>query len=542
MRNDLVTGNAVGGKSFRGNVGYSSPDDFRGALGSDDLFSFRRDSLGAGAAGLGLRGTSSLQYQYSYTTSNQFGNRAGQAPGGLSRLGTSTSADKTEFLPTPRVPTRVSTSEFSGLGQGWNELAPRMGTLRSTAAFNSTQGLNPSIIGQRETRTGLESLTASNLLGIRSVQARKSDLPRSQVAPVPAVNTQQKVDPKTGRIAPIDPLNPSNETGQPGDLNKEVRTAYTDLLDRLDKSSGGKTLPATRDQPGDKPGEKPIEKFTVPPIDKPGTDKPVLDKPADAPAWESRLHTLRDQLEAARTKRDAEPGSRGEKNSDAMMSKDKSKDKAGGKSSGKSRSGADKNAKNAEKNKDAANAFISDFDAETIQMIKDVAAPVNAYVVTTADKDLYSRYMIQGASLLADGMYFDAEEQFARCLAVSPGDPMASAARINSQLGAALFLSAAVNAQTLFEKHPEVIGIRYTGNTMPNPTRLATISQVLRERLAVAKKDGLAAARDAGLLLAYVGYQLSDKAMTAEGFASLEEMDDSKTDALTPLLKAVWLR
>ena len=43
-RNLLVTGNVAAGRGFRGSVGYTAAADFRGAVGSDDLFRFRADS------------------------------------------------------------------------------------------------------------------------------------------------------------------------------------------------------------------------------------------------------------------------------------------------------------------------------------------------------------------------------------------------------------------------------------------------------------------------------------------------------------------
>ncbi|MEM9881623.1 MAG: hypothetical protein AAF800_01745 [Planctomycetota bacterium] len=46
-RNDLITGNVAGGFGFRGDVGYTAPGAFRDALGSDDLFAFRANSLGS---------------------------------------------------------------------------------------------------------------------------------------------------------------------------------------------------------------------------------------------------------------------------------------------------------------------------------------------------------------------------------------------------------------------------------------------------------------------------------------------------------------
>jgi hypothetical protein len=47
FRNALVTGNVIGGREFRGDVGYSAAGDFRGRLGSDDFFSFQRNSAGS---------------------------------------------------------------------------------------------------------------------------------------------------------------------------------------------------------------------------------------------------------------------------------------------------------------------------------------------------------------------------------------------------------------------------------------------------------------------------------------------------------------
>ena len=43
-RNAVITGEVVGGREFRGRVGYTSPTAFRGNLGSNDLYRFRADS------------------------------------------------------------------------------------------------------------------------------------------------------------------------------------------------------------------------------------------------------------------------------------------------------------------------------------------------------------------------------------------------------------------------------------------------------------------------------------------------------------------
>ena len=43
-RNLLITGQVAAGRGFRGTIGYRAVDDFRGAIGSDDLFRFRAGS------------------------------------------------------------------------------------------------------------------------------------------------------------------------------------------------------------------------------------------------------------------------------------------------------------------------------------------------------------------------------------------------------------------------------------------------------------------------------------------------------------------
>ena len=71
FRNAIATGNAPNGLSFRGDTAFTAPSEFRGVLGSNDLFSFRRDTLTSGLAGMGIRGTDALQFQMSLTAGSQ---------------------------------------------------------------------------------------------------------------------------------------------------------------------------------------------------------------------------------------------------------------------------------------------------------------------------------------------------------------------------------------------------------------------------------------------------------------------------------------
>lgn len=486
LRNDVVTGNAVGGRSFRGGVGYRSGDEFRGLLGSDDLFSFRRDSLTAGQGGTGLRGTGSLQYQYSFSTGNQFS-------GGLSRSGGDTQADKTQ-LSLDRSPRRVTNDSGRGLGEGWNTLAPRMGTLRSTSTYNTLSSLNPSVIGARQTRDGIESLTASSLLGLRAVERKRDadELPPGIVnKPIrlPSVNTPV---PATQTNAPVG----LEESSRPGETpaKEEPTTVYSKITNRYKE------------------------------LDKPSTP--------EAQTWEDRMTTIRKQLEEAREKRDIEAERKStltRAEGDQAIRKLSEEEKAALKARAKNMAELDTN-----------NRLIQ-LDAATIDMIRAAGGEVDSYILNATDKDLYSKYMQQGASALAAGRYFDAEENFARSISISPGEPTASAARLNSQLGAALFLSAAVNLEELLRKHPEMASTRYTKDTIPSPARLESITILLRERVAKDISIGAAPPRDASLLLAYVGYQTQNTSLTKEGLDLLDKSSTDGDDGLAELLRGVWL-
>ena len=71
------------------------------------------------------------------------------------------------------------------------------------------------------------------------------------------------------------------------------------------------------------------------------------------------------------------------------------------------------------------------------------------------------------------GRFFDAEERFTAALSVRQGDPMAAVGRIHSQLGAGMFLSAAINLRGLLVAHPELAGVKYVPALLPGKEAMA---------------------------------------------------------------------
>ncbi len=185
FRSAVVTGNAPGGLSFRGDPGYGSARAFRGDLGSNDLFAYRRDSLYSGLVGAGIRGTDALQYQMSMTTGSQL------PPNLVGDL-------VVEESFTTRLPTPAAGPGRSAAGAGE---APAIGRrpatdaddgsmlsmLRSTSAYTTSMSLQPVLLTRYGANDNVPDVgvTASTLRGIRL-----SALPEEAQSPA----GQQRID------------------------------------------------------------------------------------------------------------------------------------------------------------------------------------------------------------------------------------------------------------------------------------------------------------------------------------------------------------
>jgi hypothetical protein len=164
FRNALVTGNVPGGASFRGDAGYGMAFDFREQVGSDDLFSFRRDSFTSGLAGTGIRGTEALQYQFALTVGNA-------PPRNLrGSLLTSRTGERLDLqVPSYPIESVSGAVDFrQATPQELGEYEPGTAlSLRSISAYTAGRSLGPSMLQMMEGPEGLtEGLVASPLRGL----------------------------------------------------------------------------------------------------------------------------------------------------------------------------------------------------------------------------------------------------------------------------------------------------------------------------------------------------------------------------------------
>jgi hypothetical protein len=489
FRNSIVTGSAPGGLSFRGDVGYRDPGDFVGRLGSDDLYGFRRDSLYSGLAGAGIRGTDALQYQFALTTGN---------------------ATPPNFMGSLNVPRAGSFAArdplmYSVDSERWSNV---QGSLRSTASYGATRSLQPTILGIRvDNDLGVrQRVIASGNLGVHASAWERADQRSGDGVPQISTSAAGMVDMES--LAPkVD-----NTAGA-----QRVENTLEGLRDRL---RGIAPITAPQVNPGspNNPGLPVIPGAPTRPVS-PGTPTPGTSTPATpqqggegtgAPGTEmgslfDRLRAgLRGDPKAGAIKPDAGQGEKPDTEKPTALDPAGRAQEAVGLADPLSRMEMDKVT-------NAIRAASKDKEEESLVKID----PSGIY--PSAEKT-YGEQMIKGQQQLAAGEYFFAEERFSLALALRPGDSAAMLGRVHAELGAGLFVSAAMNLRGYLKEHPELAAVRFAPKLAPQAERIVSLKQQLRDALAQKRS-----ASDHGLLLAYVGYQSGDKAALQDGMTALKQ-------------------
>jgi len=515
FRNAIVTGNAPGGLSFRGDLGYRAAGEFSGSLGSDSLFSFQRDSLYSGLAGMGIRGTDALQYQFSLTT--------GARPprdlvGDLTY--TRDAAYQTSAAYTGQSPLGVGAIRvdptLSGDVRGLNLYQPSAqeselrdaltGTLRSSSSYSTTTNLTPVVLQVFE--RGIErqpyGLTSSPLTGVTASPMRTRDgampapgVPRDPIAERARTAYQEVVDRLRERAE-----SQASRSGNASDAGMDSVAARLEAIRRemlgIPQTQAGDQTDGAA-QPGSQPGADenttPMDPLTDPSID------PLTGQPRTTPGQNSPAEAEQNSGDGSGRTGVWQPPTR----------------------------------------KDYQ------IDERTLELLRASERPISTLVDPGAEtRDLYTEHMRAGERLIASERYFDAEERFARALAINPGDPSAQIGRIHAQLGAGLVLSASVNLRTLMMSNPELIGVRYAGTLLPAPERIDLLIDMLRQRAGLLKEPGdgeedVSVRRSAAMLLAYLGYQNQRPEIVREGLDAYESFGAEDDRRFANIVRQVWL-
>jgi hypothetical protein len=154
-------------------------------------------------------------------------------------------------------------------------------------------------------------------------------------------------------------------------------------------------------------------------------------------------------------------------------------------------------------------------------------------------RDLFTEHMERGQALLAEDRWFEAEERFTSALMMRSGDVFAHAGRVNAQLGAGLYRSAAENLKQLIRRHPEMLAVEFDDALLPRAARLDRVSGELLDRSGRNTEFG----RDCALLLAYLGRQHDRPRDVEQAFRAIDRISDKIGDAdpVFDAARAVWL-
>ena len=406
FRNAIVSGNAPSGLSFRGNVGYTSPFDFRGELGSDDLFAFRRDAFFSGVqsvGGQGLRGVDALQFQLSLSLAGSFD------AGGPSPIITRTDVPGSGRIDAQTISLDAGANIF-------DPLSTRPGALRATSEFIVGNALSPKVLGQGTRDDGVSVFTLASPL--RSVSV---DTTPGGVAPAQFPR---------GAEDEADEARPGQEDNRVSGRIEPRKASQQIVLDAL----------RARDAEEDEEAEG---------------EPPVLEDEQVEPL-EDRLRRLREELESERDDEDAAP-----------------------------------------EEEDLVGRLTRDALEGREAQVRDLAP------AGPEGRDLFTEHMERGQELLAADRWFEAEERFTSALMMRPRDVFAHAGRVNAQLGAGLYRSAAENLKQLIRRHPEMLAVEFDDALLPRAARLERVTGELLDRIGEDTEFG----RDCALLLAYLARQ-----------------------------------
>lgn len=455
FRNAIVTGNAPGGMSFRGDVGYTAPGEFRGDLGSNDLFAFRRDTFYSGLSGYGLRGTEAVQYQFALTTGSR-------APSGL--LGAPI-IDRAGGPAPANVPgaRRVADSELflDPLARDEGFEGSMFGTLRSTSAYEANRGYQPALLGYRfdpdQTRYGM---TASALEGIRMLPIDEPTRPGAS-SRIDRSATPTRVE---TRIEPIVTAHDlvRDRLRAPGETDEDFarfRTSLEELrrqMFMLDDASDAET-PDSPDSPLI-PAPLPDE------TDDPGADEPQVP--------------------------------------DALRG----------------------------------------IDPAVLERLRAAGLPIETLSRGGGGRDIYREHMTRAERFMQEGRYFDAEERYTRAMSVREGDVSARIGRAHAQIGAGLYLSAAINLRMAITDNPEIVGNKYSSALIPSGQRGDRVMEQLAANVSAWDAGGPdRLGSESALLLAYMGYQRGERVQVERGLDALAGSAAEGDRALVVLLRFVWL-
>lgn len=187
---------------------------------------------------------------------------------------------------------------------------------------------------------------------------------------------------------------------------------------------------------------------------------------------------------------------------------------------------------------------LPDLDATTLRAIREAGGVIDTFVpVNPAKRDPYTEHVKAAQEALTSGQFFDADDRFSQAASIRPSELAPQIGRIHSEIGGAVFRTAAANLRRFLRARPEAAAVRYDAKLLPSQERIDDLVPRLRELSAQGGQTG----RDAALLMSYLGFQTSNTLVRDEGLATLQKLgeapgadSDPRDGVLARFLGGVW--
>ena len=569
QRNDLVTGNVTDFSYFRGDVPYRAPGEFRGRLGTDDQFRFRADSYGSNpidrdyndplyGGGVSGRERLSIFRDFSQPGQGRLGNevvlrQSEQAGvGGVGGYGSSnvvrTSTGSLLQPDTQRAIDRagvISTPDGRVLEV---TASPLLGVRRNELNLNPAAPPDPNRQIERVLEEGTPGMRRD--MGesdpreeVRDVNDRRVPDGRVNLTPIDPfgsgdVSSVARVEDRGLRVSPglvlgqqlqsrVDPRSVGQTVQQAQERIARLERAVLEPPTQTVAASGDDVYLNVLDALAERAGREPSRRL-------PAGTNPLLSgaggeggagseggeggEGGEAPAYGAELPSLtQEQLaQAEQARREMLARQFGANPLETGQGEAGGEGGEGGETSQESEADAAVNGRLAK--------LMEELGAD-LPRLESLAG---------ASSGQTTQQMKEAEALLAKGSYMQAEAAYRRVLQVSPQHVMARIGLANAELGAGLFRSAALTLRGVLTQHPRLVTLQYDAKLLPDAERAKYLQGEL-QRMVNERDD----AADAGLLMAYLGYQLDSRPMVRYGLAVSETY--TPRDPLLPVLRAVWL-
>ena len=152
----------------------------------------------------------------------------------------------------------------------------------------------------------------------------------------------------------------------------------------------------------------------------------------------------------------------------------------------------------------------------------------------SGSRDAMDRLLQLGSDFMVSRRYFRAEDAFRTASIIAPSSPLPLLGLASAQVGGGVQLAAAITLRRLLTDFPEMIDVRLAPNLQSDPQRMRDVAQQC-----VRFGRDSANASDFGLVAAWSGHQLGDRALVESGLALMDAA--AAQDPFAQTLRALWL-